>query len=95
LFHLRIKSTPMTVEYFNSLPYSEQERLVLHEATVVKATVGKQNITLICDLNNFRFSACIDLQGDRKIFSALGEKELMCKTGHSRNTSLMTPLHYN
>jgi len=85
----------MTVEYFNSLSYAEQERLVLHEATVVKATVGKEAITLICDLNNFRFSANIDLQHDRKSFSALGEKNFSCNTVHAVNTSLMTQLHYN
>ena len=85
----------MTVEYFNSLSFAEQERLVLHEATVVKATVGKQNITLICDLDNFRFSASIDLEHDRKSFSALGQQDFMCSTVHSGNTSLMTPLHYN
>jgi hypothetical protein len=85
----------MTVEYFNSLSYSEQERLVLHEATVVKATVGKESITLICDLDNFRFAASIDLEHDRKSFSALGENNFPCDTVHAVNTSLMTAVHYN
>jgi len=84
----------MTVEYFNSLSFAEQEHLVLHKAILVKATVDKEKIHLICDLDSFRFAALLNLENNQKSFAALGTGDKI----HSSiwdDTSLASSVHHN
>jgi hypothetical protein len=88
------KSNSMTVEYFNSLSLAEQEHLVLHKAILVKATVDKEKIHLICDLDSFRFAAYLDLETNYRSFSALGIGESGALAQWD-DTSLISSIHNN